>query len=46
MKKYNIDYYGHYNPVYEAYRILVEARDSGEDFDIDTVIGYLGEALE
>lgn len=35
-----------YDPVYEAYRILVEARDNNADFDMDEVIGYLGEALE
>lgn len=34
-----------YDPVYEAYRILVDARDNDTDFDIDEVIGYLGEAL-
>lgn len=35
-----------HNPVYEAYKILVNARDNNTDFDIDEVIGYLGEALD
>lgn len=34
------------NPVYKAYEILVDARDNGTDFDMDEVIGYLGEALD
>jgi hypothetical protein len=37
-----------YNPIEEAYNILVRARDSGSysDVDLDMIIGYLGEALE
>lgn len=35
-----------YNPVYEAYKMLVEARDNDGELDIDAVIGFLGEALE
>lgn len=34
------------NPVQKAYDILVDCRDNDNSFDIDTVIGYLGEALE
>lgn len=35
-----------YNPVYEAYEMLIAHRDGGEELDIDAVIGYLGEALD
>jgi hypothetical protein len=35
-----------YNPVYEAYTLLVKTRDYGEDLDLDEVIGYLAEALD
>lgn len=37
-----------YDPVYEAYRLLVAARDGGEDPSaaIDEAIGFLGEALD
>lgn len=35
-----------YDPVYEAYALLVKARDYGDDLDLDAVIGYLGEALD
>ena len=34
------------NPVQKAYDILVDCRDNDNSFDIDTVIGYLSEALE
>lgn len=34
------------NPVYEAYKILVDYRDNGDDLDIDAAIGFLGEALD
>lgn len=36
----------HYSATEKAYKILVDARDNGTDFDMDEVIGYLGEALE
>lgn len=35
-----------YNPVQLAYEILVKCRDHNVNFDIDDIIGYLGEALE
>ena len=34
-----------YNPVYEAYRTLIDARDNRDETLIDEAIGYLGEAL-
>lgn len=33
------------DPVRKAYDILIDCRDNGVAFDIDTVIGHLGEAL-
>ena len=37
-----------YDPVYEAYRLLVATRDGEEDpsVAIDEAIGFLGEALD
>lgn len=35
-----------YDPVAEAYKILVSARDGKANYDLDELIGYLGEALD
>ena len=40
------EYSKKYNPVQLAYDILVKCRDHKVNFDIDDIIGYLGEALE
>jgi hypothetical protein len=37
--------YKKYDPVYEAYKLLIGARDTGDEIAIDEAIGYLGEAL-
>ena len=53
LKEYDRKYYWknkefckEYDPVQLAYDILVKCRDHKVDFDIDDIIGYLGEALE
>lgn len=33
------------NPVYEAYKVLVDCEEGGEAYAIETAIGFLGEAL-
>ena len=37
---------GLYDPVYEAYQVLINCKDGEESIAIEEAIGYLGEALE
>lgn len=34
-----------YNPVYQAYKVLVDCKNGEESIAIEEAIGYLGEAL-